>query len=122
MWLRPCPGPVVSRRDVMASASAERPLVEQDGSVRHAVRVQPRAKRTEVRGVRAGELVVAVTAPPVAGAANAALVKYLAQRLAVAKSRIELVRGSKGRSKILYIHGLTSARLAARLGLSSMDY
>ena len=106
----------------MASASAERPLVEQDGSVRHAVRVQPRAKRTEVRGVRAGELVVAVTAPPVAGAANAALVKYLAQRLAVAKSRIELVRGSKGRTEILYIHGLTSARLAARLGLSSMDY
>ncbi len=106
----------------MAYATTKQPLVEQRGAVRLAVRVQPRAKRTEVRGVRAGELIVAVTAPPADGAANAALVKYLAQRLAVAKSRIELVRGSKGRSKILYIRGLTGARLAARLGISSLDY
>ena len=106
----------------MASATTKRPLVSQRGGVRLAVRVQPRAKRTEVRGVRTGELVVAVTAPPADGAANAALVKYLAQRLAIAKSRIELVRGSKGRSKILYIRGLTGACLAARLSISSMDY
>ena len=106
----------------MASTTTGQPLVEQRG----AVRVQPRAKRTEVRGVRAGELVVAVTAPPADGAANAALVRYLTQRLAVAKSRIELVRGSKGRSKILYIRGLIGACLAARLGIAgpkrSQDY
>ena len=105
----------------MALVTNKRPLVEQGGAVRLTVRVQPRAKRTEVRGVRAGELVVAVTAPPAGGAANAALVKYLAQRLAVAKSRIELVRGSKGRSKLLYIRGLTGAGLAARLGIAGLN-
>ena len=82
-----------SRGSILTSATTEQPLVEQHGAVRLAVRVQPRAKRTEVRGMRAGELVVAVTAPPAGGAANAALINYLAQRLAVAKSRIELVRG-----------------------------
>ena len=120
MWLVSWLGPAANRLEAMASATAERPLVEQHGAVRIAVRVQPRAKRTEVRGVRDGELVVAVTAPPADGAANAALVKYLTQRLAVAKSRIELVRGSKGRSKILYIRGLTGAGLAARLGIAGL--
>ncbi len=109
---------MVSRGSILTSAITEQSLVELHGAVRLAVRVQPRAKRTEVRGMRAGELVVAVTAPPADGAANAALVKCLAQRLAIAKSRIELVRGTRGRSKLLCIRGLTSACLAARLGIA----
>lgn len=112
---------MVSRGNLLTSASTEQPLVEQHGAVRLAVRVQPRAKRTEVRGMRAGELVVALAAPPADGAANAALVKYLAQRLAIAKSRIELVRGDKGRSKILFIRGMTGAGLAARLGIAGLN-
>ena len=111
---------MVSRGNILTSATTEQPLVEQHGAVRIAVRVQLRAKRTEVRGMRAGELVVAVTAPPADGAANAALVNYLAQRLTVAKSRIELVRGGKGRSKVLSIRGLTGAGVAARLGIAGL--
>ncbi|MAG34758.1 MAG: hypothetical protein CL878_00690 [Dehalococcoidia bacterium] len=102
----------------MARTNANRLLVEQPGAVQLTVRLQPRANQTEVRGVRAGELVVAVSAPPAEGAANAALVKHLAQRLHIARSRIKIVRGSKSRSKVLCISGLDGARVEASLRLS----
>ena len=41
--------------------------------------LQPRAKRDEVVGERAGAIVIRVTAPPVDGKANAALCAFVAQ-------------------------------------------
>ncbi len=67
------------------------------------VRLQPRASRDEVVGVREGALVVRLTAPPVEGKANAALCALLAKRLGVPKSRVHLEAGEKGRDKRLRI-------------------
>jgi uncharacterized protein (TIGR00251 family) len=56
-----------------------------------------------------------VSAPPVGGQANAALVKLLAQRLRVPKSRISVVRGQTAREKVVRVEGLAADDAHARL-------
>lgn len=82
---------------------------EQDGAVTFEVRVAPRSSRNRVIGVQDGALKVALTAPPVDGAANEALRKLLAKVLGVSKSDVEIVRGDRARIKVLRVHGLSSS-------------
>jgi uncharacterized protein (TIGR00251 family) len=80
---------------------------ERDGGVVFEVRVAPRSSRNEILGVHAGALKVALTAPPVEGAANEALAKLLAKRFGVAKRSVHILRGETGRVKTLRIDGIT---------------
>lgn len=89
---------------------------------RIAVRIQPRSSANQILGERAGPssaaapmILVRVTAPPVEGKANAALIKLVARTLGLAKSRVKVVQGETGRDKVLEITGMTEA--AAREGL-----
>jgi uncharacterized protein (TIGR00251 family) len=79
------------------------------------VRLQPRASANEVTGERGGKVAVRVTAPPVDGKANRALIRLTADRLGVAKSRVSIVRGQTGRDKLLEIEGLSEAEARARM-------
>lgn len=72
------------------------------------VRVQPRASRNEAALQPDGSLKVRLTAPPVDGAANEALVKFLADTFSVSRSQVELVSGQTGRQKIVRISGINS--------------
>lgn len=75
------------------------------------VRVAPRASRDRIVGVQDGALKVALTAPPVDGAANEALRKMLAKAFGVSKSSIEIVRGDRARTKFLRVQGVDLAKL-----------
>jgi len=66
------------------------------------LRVQPRASRDELLA-DAARLRARITAPPVDGAANSHLLRFLADRFGVAPSRTELVRGATGREKTVRI-------------------
>ena len=88
---------------------------EADGGVTLRVRVQPRASRDELGGERAGALVVRLTAAPVGGEANDALVRFLARRLERPPSALHLLRGARGRDKVLRVDGVTAAGLRSRL-------
>ncbi|MFH1057936.1 MAG: DUF167 domain-containing protein [Pseudomonadota bacterium] len=88
----------------------------QDGGAAFAVRVTPRAARDQIEGAAAGALKVRLTAPPVEGAANAALVKLVAKALAVSPSRVRVVSGQHGRSKRLFVDGLAPDQVRQRLG------
>lgn len=79
------------------------------------VRVQPRASRDGLGGVRAGALVVRLTAPPVEGAANAALLKLLGKALGLPPSALQLLRGQSGRDKLVLARGLDAAAVRAAL-------
>lgn len=70
------------------------------------VHVQPRASRAEVAGRHAGGVRIRLTAPPVDGAANEALVRFLADRLAVRRADVEIVAGATSRRKTVRIRGL----------------
>jgi uncharacterized protein len=82
-----------------------------------AVRLQPRASRDEIVGVRAGVVVVRVTAPPVDRKANEALRRLLAKRAGVAPSRVSIVRGHTAREKLVEVQGMEEAELRSRLGV-----
>ena len=83
-----------------------------------AVRVQPRSGREEIAGERDGAIVVRVKAAPEDGRANRALVRLLARRLGVARSGVEIVRGSTSREKLIRIDGIGDAD-ARRILLSN---
>ncbi len=70
-----------------------------------AVRIQPRASRNGILVRSDGSLTIRLTAPPVDGAANEALVKFLADKLDVGRSQIEIVSGQTGRQKRIRIAG-----------------
>jgi uncharacterized protein (TIGR00251 family) len=75
------------------------------------VRVIPRARRDEIGGERGGRLLVRLTAPPVDGAANAALCRLVARRVGVPARRVSIVRGQASRDKLVRVEGLTEAEL-----------
>jgi uncharacterized protein (TIGR00251 family) len=79
------------------------------------VRVQPRASSDAVVGWREGALRVRVTAPPVEGEANLAVVRLLARALRVAPSTVAVIRGERGRDKLVRVAGLGAAEIRARL-------
>ena len=79
------------------------------------MRVQPRASRAGLGGARAGALVVRLTAPPVEGRANAALVRLLGRVLGVAPTAVTLARGATGRDKLVRVRGVRLADVRARL-------
>ena len=71
--------------------------------VRFQVRVQPRASSDELVGVQGGVLRVRLTAPPVDGAANEALVAFLADQLGVSRRMVRIVSGIGSRNKLIEV-------------------
>jgi len=85
---------------------------EKDRALTFAVRVVPRASRSEVAGEYNGALRVRIAAPPVAGAANQELIRLLSSMFKLPKNAIEIVSGAGAKSKIVRIQGLDPAKLA----------
>jgi hypothetical protein len=81
--------------------------------VSFSVRVQPRASRDELSGERAGALLVRLSAPPVEGAANAALRRLLARALGIAPSAVEILRGASRRDKLVRVRGVSGQQVRA---------
>lgn len=67
------------------------------------VRVTPRASTSGLGGERAGALVVRVTAPPLDGRANEAVMALLAEALDVPRSVVRLESGATGRTKVVSV-------------------
>ena len=84
-------------------------------AARVAVRLTPRAS-AEAITVDGETLRVRVTAPPVDGRANAALVRLLAKRLRVARGAVRIVSGRAARQKLVEVADLELAELLRRLG------
>jgi uncharacterized protein (TIGR00251 family) len=90
------------------------PILAKDTLVR--VRVQPRASRDEILGWRADDVLgVRVMAAPVEGQANIAVAGLVATALGVRRSVVKVVRGERGRNKVLCVAGLSAAEVRARL-------
>ena len=86
-------------------------------SVLVSIRVQPRAKRDEVVGERAGAIVIRLRAPPVDGKANAALIEFIANAANLPRSRVEIVRGATAREKVVRVAGIAEKDLRRALGV-----
>jgi len=82
--------------------------------MRISVRVIPRSKRNSIEWSPGG-LRVRLTAPPVDGAANDALVSLLAERLGIAKRDISVVHGATSRQKIVELSGMTPEQVKQKV-------
>lgn len=88
------------------------------GGVVLALRVRPCSTRQGIGPVEGDTVTVRLNAPPVEGKANKALVSLLAESLDIAKSRIEIVSGARGRNKVVSVEGLSPADVMSRLKVS----
>ena len=86
----------------------------EDGAT-FAVRVVPRASKNQIVGMHGDALKVRLTAPPVEGRANEALIACLARRLGVRKSQVEIVAGATSRRKMIRVIGLMAQEVEERL-------
>ena len=82
---------------------------------RISVHVVPRARRTEVAGTYGDAIRIRLAAPPIDGAANEELVRFLAERLGVARRQVEITAGMAGRRKVVEIVGLGQETIRRRL-------
>jgi uncharacterized protein len=71
--------------------------------LRIAVQLAPNAKQSEVCGVHDGALKIRLQAPPIEGRANEALLRFIADRLDVAKSAVSLLRGQASKRKLVEV-------------------
>jgi len=89
------------------------------GGVRFDLRVSPRASRDAIGGVHDGALRVRITAPPVDGEANAAIIEALSKALKVPKRAVTIVAGATSKTKRVKVDGVTPEDVRAlvrRLG------
>lgn len=90
---------------------------ESEGAVTFRVRVAPRAGLTAVAGEHDGALRVRVAAPPVEGAANAELVRFLARALDLPLSAVEIAAGHASKSKLVRARGATAEQVRRLAGM-----
>jgi hypothetical protein len=82
---------------------------EEDGGLCFDVLVTPRASRERIGPLAGDRLKIAVTAPPVDGKANAAVVAALARALGVPRAGVSIVRGDGSRRKTVKVVGAARA-------------
>ena len=83
-------------------------------NVRFAVRLTPRSAVERVEGVVDGALKVRVMAPAVEGAANASLIRVLADDLGIPRRDIRIVAGAASRQKLVVVEGVEAEVIVAR--------
>jgi len=79
-----------------------------ENSVSFAVRVQPRASRTEIAGELDGAVKIRLAAPPVEGEANEELIRFLARLFGVARQQVAIISGATSRNKSVRVSGVSA--------------
>lgn len=90
-------------------------IEDRDGGAEFEVKAVAGSSRTACAGEHGGRLRLNVAAPPEKGRANGALIKFLAETLALRKNDITIVRGEASPFKRLRVRGVTARELARRL-------
>jgi len=91
-------------------------IQETDKGITVEVKVQPRSSRNQIVGEQEGALKVKLTAPPVEGEANKALLDFFAAILKLPRKDIELLRGQTARNKLIAIRGISIEDFLLRIG------
>ena len=84
---------------------------EKDRGLTFAVRIVPRASRSEIAGEYDGALRIRSAAPPVEGAANRELIRLLARIFKLPQNAVAIVSGAGSKSKVVRIQGADAAKL-----------
>ena len=79
------------------------------------MKVQPRARRNAITGTLGDALKLALTAPPVEGRANQAVIEFLAETLEIPRASVTITSGETSRNKTVRISGLSGQTVEQRL-------
>lgn len=90
-------------------------IVEKDGALTFSIRVVPRASRSEVVGIHDGALKIRIASPPVDGAANAEIVRFLAKTFGVSKSDIFIISGETSKNKRIKVENLSKSSFEEKI-------
>lgn len=101
----------------MPLSAKRRPAEARQGSAALRVRIQPRSSGNEIVRMEGGGIKIRLTAPPVDNAANEALIEFLADKLSVAKCRIEIISGHASREKAVRITGVSNDEVLRLLNI-----
>jgi uncharacterized protein len=96
-------------------------LKESGGGTTLRIRVRPRASEDAVLGEREGALLVRLTAAPVDGLANAALLRVIAEAFGLPLGGVSLLRGTRGRDKWVRLEGMRAVDVLDRVSSLSKD-
>ncbi len=91
------------------------PVHESAKGTSFAVRVQPRARKNAITGIVGDALKLALTAPPVEGRANEAVIEFLAEVFQIPRSSVTIASGETSRNKVVRMAGLGRAAVEQRL-------
>ena len=83
------------------------PVQESAKGIVFAVKVQPRARRNAITGVVGDMLKLALTAPPVDGRANQAVIEFLAELFEIPRASVTIASGETSRNKVVRISGVS---------------
>ncbi len=90
-------------------------IQERDGGVTLRVRVVPRASRSIIAGEIDGAVKIRIASPPVDGAANEELVRFLAKLLGVGRSSVQILAGQTSKNKIIGVSGISVELIRSKL-------
>lgn len=85
-----------------------------DGAVL-SLRLIPRASKNAIQGEHGDALKIRLCAPPVDGAANAALIEFLADTLSLPRARIQILSGKTSRTKRVLLSGMKAGEIRERM-------
>ncbi len=100
------------------NAGTEYPFIsEGNQGVSLRILVRPRASKNSVKGIYGDYLKIDIKAPPVDGAANKELIKFLSKFFKIPKSDIEVKSGKGAKTKLLIFKGITPSKILTALGI-----
>jgi uncharacterized protein len=91
------------------------PLKETVGGISFAVKVHPRARKNAITGMTGDALKLAVTAPPVDGKANQAVMEFFSDLFAISRSSVTIASGETSRTKVIRVTGISAEQVRQKL-------
>jgi uncharacterized protein (TIGR00251 family) len=91
------------------------PIQESAKGIVFAVKVHPRARKNAITGVVGDALKLALTAPPVDGKANQAVIEFFSDLFAIPRSSVTIASGETSRNKVIRIVGMSKSAAEQRL-------
>jgi uncharacterized protein (TIGR00251 family) len=96
------------------------PIQDSAEGVLLTIHVQPNASRSNYAGLHGDALKVRVASPPVDGAANEALCRFLSEQLAVSRSQVIILAGHGARRIRVLVKGVTTGQILAAFNLDKV--
>lgn len=93
------------------------PIKDTPRGAEFSIKVHPRARKNEITGEVGDAIKVSLTAPPVDGKANEAVIRFFSELLDVSRASVTIAAGETSRQKLIRVASLSADEVRSRLRL-----